>query len=53
MILGLRRARLVRMYFVAAAVLGSAAYVSGAVSADICHAYRSGSVAGDRPTLCA
>lgn len=57
MIFGLRRAQLVRLYLFATAALGSAAFVSGAVSADICDAYDNGSVAGqastqERPILC-
>jgi hypothetical protein len=56
MILGLRRTQIVRLYLCTAAALGSAAYVSGAVSADICHAYQNGRVASlssaERPPLC-
>ena len=64
MILGFSTAQILRAYLAAAVALGAAAYVSGVVTADICHAYAEGIVVGQpleaggnsaraRPMLCA
>jgi hypothetical protein len=45
---GLTRRRLLRIYLTILMILTPAAYVSGAVTADICSAYDSGTVA-ERP----
>lgn len=43
---GLTRSRLLRIYLTILMILTPAAYVSGAVTADICSAYDTGAVAG-------
>jgi len=46
------RAQLVRLYCITIFTLGAAAFVSGLTNADICQAYRAGTVAGAEPAFC-
>jgi hypothetical protein len=44
--------RLLRGFIFIGVALSGAAYASGAISADICHAYRSGAIAGPDEGAC-